>query len=84
MFSRTLDANLLWTNPEKKSHLMGKFLKFMLEISQGSEALQIIKFAQHTEEAAHVRFQGFTMSIFRKCLYAYDLCSCILALFELC
>jgi len=37
-----------WTNP---SNLLGKILKFMLEIRQGSEVLQIIKFAQQAKEA---------------------------------
>jgi len=43
LFGETLATNF--------SNLLGKNLKFMLGIRQGSEVLQIIKFAQHTKEA---------------------------------
>jgi hypothetical protein len=36
-----------WINPARNfSNLLGKILKFMLEIRKGSKALQIIKFAK--------------------------------------
>jgi hypothetical protein len=47
-----LDAYLFGQTPARNfSNLLGKILKFMLEIRQDSEVLQIIKFAQHAKEA---------------------------------
>jgi len=43
LFGQTLARNF--------SNLLGKILKFMLEIRQGPKMLQIIKFAQHAKEA---------------------------------
>jgi len=58
-----LDAYLFGQTPARNfSNLLGKILKFMLEIRQGSEVLQIIKFAQLSKEALF-SFQEFKMSI---------------------
>jgi len=47
-----LDAYLFRQTPARNfSNLLGKILKFMLEIRQDLEVLQIIKFAQHAKEA---------------------------------
>jgi len=47
-----LDAYLFGQTPARNFlNLLGKILKFMLEIRQGSEVLQIVKFAQQAKEA---------------------------------
>ena len=56
--------------------------KLILKINQG-KGYTSAKFAQHTKEA-HINFQRFTVSTFLKCLFAYDSCNFILALFVLC
>jgi len=58
-----LDAYLFGQTPTRNfSNFLGKVLKFIPEIRQGSEALQIIKFAQLSKEALFC-FQEFKMSI---------------------
>jgi len=58
-----LDAYLFGQTAARNiSNLLGKVLKFVLEIRQGPEALQIIKFAKLSKEALF-SFQEFKMSI---------------------